>query len=979
MPDTSPPPAQEFSAFEAALLARIAGTRRAVGANNPFLAIAPDRVWLILRGRLDVSVVPMRGAEVVGVGQHLLSLDHGQVLFGMPPVPAPGLIATPEAEGGAEVTLGLRVVAALDSELFEAPRADLEREEFDLIAVDWIDAWVERLSSALTAGQPMPGHEAIEADPDQPMTRAVTAPHGTVLWTWVEQGEARLLGREEARRGPGDPPLPLTGRSWLEPAAPGRVSAVLTPTALARRMLWPALDAFHRDALALQRERWQARLAARRDRAAARQAAERQGFGAALRRIAAVLRPPEAVERHTSPDPAIAAALLVAAVEDIALDPPRPGVELREALRRAGVRVREVTLSGEWWREEPGPLLGRLATGAPVALLPAGAGRMRLHDPATGEARSLDAKLAASLEPRALRLHRRLPDRVLGPRDLIAFCAQGLGPDLRRLALMGLLGGVISLLTPLAISHLFGRVLPRGDEAGVVAVVAGLVLAAFGAAVFEAVRGIALLRAQQRADGNLQGAIWDRVLRMPPGFFRDYSIGDLTDRANSVNAMREQLTATATQALMGAIFSVFSLLLLFYYSWRMALLALALIALLALATWLLTRGQLPELRAKLDAQGRVEGLVLQLLAGMAKLRNSGAERRAFARWAERFATQQRHTWRARRWQAGQLTLNQVFLPLAAIAIFWMAAPKGGEGLLASADFAGFYAAFGQFTAAALALTASLGALAAVAPLYDRLRPLLEALPETSEAAADPGQLTGAIELRHVTFRYAAGAPPVLDDVSLAIRPGEFLAVVGASGSGKSTLIRLLLGFERPEAGGIAFDGRDQSGMDLRALRRQIGVVLQDGRLMSGSLQENIVGGADLTQDQAWAALRLAGLEADVRAMPMGLGTIVSEDTPTLSGGQRQRLLIARALARSPRILIFDEATSALDNRTQAMVNQSLERLHVTRIVVAHRLSTIVNAHRIIVMERGRIVESGDFETLLAAGGPFAAMAKRQML
>ena len=279
----------------------------------------------------------------------------------------------------------------------------------------------------------------------------------------------------------------------------------------------------------------------------------------------------------------------------------------------------------------------------------------------------------------------------------------------------------------------------------------------------------------------------------------------------------------------------------------------------------------------------------------------------------------------------------------------------------------------------LSLTASVASLAAIAPLYDRLRPLLDATPETSEAAADPGSLTGAIELRHVTFRYAPDAPPVLDDISIAIRPGEFLAVVGASGSGKSTLIRLLLGFEKPEAGGISFDGRDQSGMDLGALRRQIGVVLQDGRLMSGSLLENVVGGADLTQEQAWTALRQAGLEADVRAMPMGLQTVVSEDSATLSGGQRQRLLIARALARTPRILIFDEATSALDNRTQAMVNQSLERLHVTRIVVAHRLSTIVNAHRIIVLDRGRIVESGDFETLLAAGGQFAAMARRQML
>jgi ATP-binding cassette subfamily C protein len=964
----APAPGPDFDAFEASLLARIAGERRAVGANNPFLATAPGRVWLILRGRLDVSLVPMRDGEVAGVGRHLLSLDHGQVLFGMPPVPA----------GEEGLSLGLRVVAAMDSELFEAPRADLERTEFDLIAVDWIEAWVERLSAALGAGLAMPEHEPIEADPDQPMPRAVTAPHGTVLWARIESGGARLFGQEEAPVAAGDPPVALTDRSWLVPQGASVVSALLTPTALARGLLWPALDRFHGTALRLLRAGREREAAARLARAGARATAERRGFGAALGRIASVLRRPEALPGHAAPDPALAAAQLVAAAAGIAFDPPRAAADLADALRRTGLRQREVRLAGAWWQAEPGPLLGFRADGACVALLPDGPGGMVLHDPATGRRHRIDARVAAELEPRATMLYRRLPAGRLSTGDLLAFARHGLLPDLRRLLAMAVLGGAISLAAPLAISHLFGKVLPRGDAAGVVAVIVGLVLVAFGAAVFEAVRGIALLRAESRVDGSLQGAIWDRVLRMPPGFFRAYSVGDLTDRANSINAMREMLTATATQALLGGVMSVFSLVLLFHYAWKPALLALLLIALLGLATWALTRRQLPELRAKLDAQGRVEGLVLQLLAGMAKLRNSGAERRAFGRWAEAFATQQRHTWRARRWQAAQLTLNQAFPPLAAIALFWLAAPKDGAAIMDSAAFGGFHAAFGQLSAAMLALAGSLGTLAGIAPLYDRIRPLLEAEPEASEAAADPGRLTGAIELRHVTFRYAAGAPPVLDDISLSIRAGDFIAVVGASGSGKSTLVRLLLGFERPQAGGIAFDGRDQSGMDLGALRRQIGVVLQDGRLMSGSILENILAGAVLTQEQAWAALRLAGLEADVRAMPMGLQTVVSEDAPTLSGGQRQRLLIARALARSPRILVFDEATSALDNRTQAMVNQSLERLNVTRIVVAHRLSTIVNAHRIIVLDRGRIVESGSFKSLLAAGGLFAAMARRQM-
>jgi ATP-binding cassette subfamily C protein len=976
MPDAAIPTG-DFSAFEATLLAKLSGERRAVGANNPFLATSADRVWLILRGRLDISLVPLRDGAVAGVGVHLLSLDHGQVLFGMPPVPA-------QQDG---LTLGLRVVAAMDSELFEAPRTDLESAAFDLIAVDWIDEWVERLSATLVQDRPMPAHSPIEADPDQPMTpaQALTAPLGAVIWVRIDSGKARLLGDAEAWRGPGDPPLPLTSRSWLAPEHEGLVTGFLTPTALARRLLWPALDAFHVSALVMLRASGARRLDKRLGDAGRRSVMERLSFGNAVRRIGAVLEPrAAALPPATSADQAISAALVVAAHAGFHLMPPRDGAGVDDMLNRAGLRWRDVTLTGRWWETEPGALLATLAaTGnaaaQPVALLPDGPGRMLLHHPATGLRQRLDAGLAAQLEARATTLYRPLPNHSLTARNLLRFSCLGLGSDFRRLVTMGACGGLLAILAPLAVSHLFGAVLPIGDTGNAVALVIGLVLAALGSAVFEAVRGIAILRMESHVDGTLQAAIWDRVLRMPPGFFRRYSVGDLTDRANSISAMRELLTATATQALLGAIFSVFSLALLFYFSWKLALLALFLTLLLGLVTWQLTRLQIPELQAKLDAQGRVEGLVLQLLAGIAKLRSAGAERRGFTRWAEAFSTQQHHTWRARRWQNWQQVVNQVFPPLTAIVLFWMAAPTAAPGLITASDFGGFHMAFGQFSAAVLGLAVAMGPLAALGPLYARIGPVLKGEPEITTGGSNPGTLLGGIELRHVTFRYAPDAPPVLDDISIAIGPGEFLAIVGGSGSGKSTLIRLLMGFERPESGGIAFDGRDQSRMDLVALRRQIGVVLQDGRLMSGSLQDNILGGSGLDQDVAWAAVRLAGLEADVRAMPMGLQTVVSEGTSTLSGGQRQRLLIARALARSPRILIFDEATSALDNRTQAVVNESLERLHVTRIVVAHRLSTIVNAHRIIVLDRGKIAESGTFKALMSAGGHFAAMAKRQML
>jgi ATP-binding cassette subfamily C protein len=263
-------------------------------------------------------------------------------------------------------------------------------------------------------------------------------------------------------------------------------------------------------------------------------------------------------------------------------------------------------------------------------------------------------------------------------------------------------------------------------------------------------------------------------------------------------------------------------------------------------------------------------------------------------------------------------------------------------------------------------------------MFERARPILETLPETSDAKGEPGGLTGNIEISHAFFRYRPDTPLVLRDLSLSVRPGEFVALVGASGCGKSTLFRLLLGFDRLDSGAIHFDGQDLAGMNPQAVRRQIGVVLQNGQLQTGDIFENIAGTRPLTIDDAWAAASLAGLEDDIRAMPMGMHTVISEGGGGLSGGQRQRLMIARAIASRPRILLFDEATSALDNLTQAIVSRSLEQLEATRIVIAHRLSTIVKADRIFVLEAGRVVQSGSYAELIAQEGLFAKLAQRQL-
>jgi NHLM bacteriocin system ABC transporter ATP-binding protein len=407
-------------------------------------------------------------------------------------------------------------------------------------------------------------------------------------------------------------------------------------------------------------------------------------------------------------------------------------------------------------------------------------------------------------------------------------------------------------------------------------------------------------------------------------------------------------------------------------------LAVALVACLAT----LTVGVLTvrQERALQHLKGVLLGLTVQLITGVSKLRVAGAEARAFVVWGRLFR-QQQHARQRHQSIADTLTVLNAMLPtVAAVGLFWCAIrlfeTTEASGLTAG-TFVAFHAAFGLFLSGVTSLSTTLIDVLDVTTLWERARPIMEATPEVHTGQNDPGRLTGTLALEHITFRYRESGPVILDDVSLHAAPGEFIALVGPSGSGKSTLLRLLLGFETPEAGAVFYNGQDLSQLDVRAVRRQVGSVLQQSTLMAGTIFEHIAGSALITHEDAWEAVRAAGLAEDIAALPMGLHTFVSEGGSNLSGGQRQRLLIARALVGKPAIVLFDEATSALDNRTQAVVTASLERLQVTRVVIAHRLSTIQAADRIYVLAGGRVVQQGTFAELARHAGLFAQLMARQ--
>jgi ABC-type bacteriocin/lantibiotic exporter with double-glycine peptidase domain len=374
----------------------------------------------------------------------------------------------------------------------------------------------------------------------------------------------------------------------------------------------------------------------------------------------------------------------------------------------------------------------------------------------------------------------------------------------------------------------------------------------------------------------------------------------------------------------------------------------------------------------------LSGKLFQMLNGLSKLRVAAAEDRAFAYWATDFAKARATSAGARRVQNGVVTFNAGYTLIATLIIFAVVAGPA-KGALSTASFLSFNAAFAIMMSGALQFTAAVTTAVAIVPMFEGVQPVVSQVPEVAAAQESPGDLSGDIEVSQACFSYTEDGPLILDHVSFHVRPGEFLAIVGTTGCGKSTLLRLLIGFARPTSGSVLYDAQDLSSLDVTAVRRQCGVVLQNGQLFAGSILSNICGAGSFTLDEAWEAAEMAGLDADIALMPMGMHTVLSEGGLTLSAGQRQRLMIARSLISRPRILFFDEATSALDNRTQEIVTESMRRLRATRIVIAHRLSTIMHADRVLVLDAGQVVESGAPSELLANGdGIFHHLVRRQV-
>ena len=651
---------------------------------------------------------------------------------------------------------------------------------------------------------------------------------------------------------------------------------------------------------------------------------------------------------------------------------------IRAIARAAGIRVRAVTLTDEWWQQGIEAMIAfRTEHGAPVVLLPRQAGGYELADPVSGTRVRVGPKEAADLRPGAYVFYTPLPGKSITIRHLLSFGLRGSVRDLRHMLGLSLVAGLLSLAIPVATGSILGTLVPRGNTRAAVAVAVLLALVVFASTSFLLPRSGALLRMQGRMLSRMQSGLWDRLLALPTGFFHQYSVADLTQRAAGVELIQQIIAQVASQSLFALVTLVFSAGLLFVYNAQVAAVVLVVTLVIVGAGTAVTWAQIQRLRGMYDARGETSSMLLQIVQGIDKVRAAAAESRALDQWSRRFARQARFLLSAQRLSAVRFALYGALPVTLTLTVFTMVG--NSPDLMSTSAFMAFVAALGQISASTSQLDLSLGYILNIVPLFDRMRPILEEGVEVAAGASDPGELSGHVALNTVTFRYPGMSSPVLHDIDLAVRPGEFLAIVGPSGCGKSTMVRLLLGFERPEAGTVTYDSKDLESLDVRAIRAQIGVAMQNAAVTGSDILSVIRGDRPLSEDEAWEAAEQVGIADDIRKLPMGMRTMIGDNATTFSGGQRQRLVLAAAIARKPRIVVLDEATSALDSVTQAHVTESFGRLRITRIVIAHRLSTIKQADRLVVLDRGRIVQQGSYQELAETDGPFRTMVRRQSL
>ena len=951
-------------------MAASAGETVATAGNRPVRFDDPGSVWFVEHGVLDVFFVYNDDGVAEAPFHHALRLEPGRLAFG-----AVG------AEGMRLIAKGLP-----DTALRRIPAAELaaaadDDDALSAVVAEDADNWIIGFSATVAAEiVPRPRPDALLAEGAGIEAGGVLTSGAGVAW--VQGGEAQLFGTEDPEEGEA---VPLTPDSWAVLREPAEVEVVSSRAIGAEALLSRALPGFHR--LVFGAEIFNRRLALvdQANLQVNRAAWRRRDEDEARRRLFGLLAPPPPTA--SGGEALLDALRAVGRHERIDIRAPAgPSHEtpsLNDLAHASGVRTRRVRLSPEerWWRGDSGAMLAfRREDGWPVALLPGATGRYRIYDPKTGRTKPLRRADAETLTTDAYVLYKPLPDEVPdGARSLLSSASGGFAPDIARVFVTGFAASILALAPAVGIGVLVQYVIPSG-AGGLLAKFALLLsLVALTAALAHVLRGAAVMRIEGRLAARVTAALWDRLLRLQTRFYGEYSSGEISMRALAFQALRDRISGATGAALLSTVFLIPSIAFVFFYDAMLGWLVLGIgVAAMAVAATFGAAQMAPQ-RRRFREERLLAGHLSQLIGCVDKLQAAGAEGSARASWARRYREQKLADIRIGVLNE-HLNAFSAAVPLLAAAALFAAvvySPEGGGPGVGG--FLVVYIASMVFYASIISLCGALEAITSVAPACEQVLPILAAAPDAGRSGAPPVVLDGGLRFEAVSFRYAEDGPLVLDGVTIHARPSEFIAIVGESGSGKSTLVRLALGLETPAGGAVYYDDRDLTHLDPVSVRRQIGVVLQDGGVQIGTVLDNIIGlSRTLTMEDAWRAAKQAAVDGDIASMPMQMHTSMGERAAVVSGGQSQRIRVAAALARNPRIVLLDEATNWLDRKSQAALMEGIRNSAATRIVISHRISTIREAHRIYVLEAGRVVQVGRFEELAEQEGPFRNLVRRQM-
>lgn len=651
---------------------------------------------------------------------------------------------------------------------------------------------------------------------------------------------------------------------------------------------------------------------------------------------------------------------------------------MSDIARLSHFAYREILLTPDWRKNDAGAFLVFDSKKKPFVCIPHGSHGYKLYDVENDSVVPVSKKIEETIGAKAYMIYRPFSEKKLTTKELFSFCMQSIRKsDAIWLIILVIATTLIGLLVPVISQTLYDTYIPLGAKA--VMFQLGCVMTSFMIAnvLFSIVKNIFNFRITSRVSYDVQSALYDRLFNLPESFFRDYESADLANRAMGAGNFIGQMMSSSISFITSMVFLIVYFVRMIGYSTKLSIIGLVMTLVYACLYYLLAKNRLKYTKMSTDLTGKTDSVMFQFLNGISKIRIAGVEDRAILEYIKPYIKLREYKEKDNKIQNYSDALSMAATTIFSVILYFVIIHSSLD--ISVGSFIAFNSIFGSFSASLLGIIGCIIEINNIKPTYERLRPILETEPETSDDNELPGDISGEIELNNVTFSYSEDSPIILNDIDLHIKPNEYVGIVGSSGCGKSTLLKLLLGFEKPNSGKIYYDNKDIESVDKRELRKKMGVVLQNGKLISGSIFENItITSPSSTLNDVKRVIKAVGLEDDINKMPMGLHTVLSEDCNTISGGQQQRILIARAIISDPKILFFDEATSALDNITQAMVCETLEKMDSTRIVIAHRLSTIMKCDRIIVLDAGRIVEQGTYDELMKNNGIFYQLASRQM-